>query len=762
MSRLDVVVTGTVQGVGFRPFVHQLASRLGLAGWVRNKSGAVEVALEGSSAALEAFLFSLQSEAPPLARIEDVSSSLSTPQGMSGFCIVESECDSSGEVRITPDSASCADCLQEIDDPHGRRCRYVFTCCTRCGPRLTMVTGAPWDRSRTTMASFPMCESCRVEYEDPSDRRFHAEPIACPRCGPRLVLLGADGVAIEVDPIVETARRLREGAIVAVKGLGGFHLAVDARSQEAVTRLRQRKARDARPFAVMVSDLEAARRIVEISDEEERLLTSAARPIVLIRGVQRGLCESVSRGLADVGLMLPYTPLHHLLLRELDAPLVMTSGNPSEEPIVHLDEDARTRLGDIADAFLMHDRAIRVRCDDSVARIVSGRVLPVRRSRGYAPAPLALARALEVPMLATGGHLKATFALGRASHAILSHHLGDLDELRTWQAYRDAVAHYERLFEIEPRLIVHDAHPDYASTRYALERAQAEQIPTLAVQHHRAHIASCMTEHGLDGNVIGVAFDGAGYGDDGTLWGGEVFAGGYGSLEREAHLRSLALPGGERAMREPWRMAIAFLLDAGLPLDGVAAPSTRARETVVQMIERGIHSPRTSSMGRLFDAVSALCGVCTENSYEGQAATELETLAVQCDAAAAYGFRIDEPPSGPRTIDARPLVAELVSDLARGRDRATVARRFHESVAAMVVECCERIRATRGFERVVLSGGVFMNALLLQLVITALRERAFVVFSHERVPPNDGGLCLGQLAIASALFSEPSSTHGEQ
>ncbi len=749
----EVVVEGIVQGVGFRPFVHALAIKLGLRGWVRNVGGKVDISVEGTPDALDAFIHAVRHDAPPLARVDTVEDREVPSAGAEGFRIVESSTESTPTIRIAPDAATCARCLEELFDPDDRRFRYPFICCTSCGPRLTLAIAAPWDRARTTMRSFEMCPDCRAEYEDPADRRFHAEPIACAVCGPSLRLLDSEGGVIsDVDVVGEAARRLRRGELLAIKGLGGYHLACDATSDDAVERLRRRKRRDERPLAVMVHSVDAARRIVDLGSVEAGLLEGVPRPIVLVRGRAEGLSPRVSGAVADVGLMLPYTPLHHLLLEALAGlPIVLTSGNRSEEPIAYEDDDALARLGDVADAFLVHDRPIRTRCDDSVARVVRGRPVPVRRSRGFAPAPLVLRRPAKRSVLALGGHLKATFALGHGKGAILSHHFGDLDDRRALHAYRDGIRHYEALFEQRPDVLVHDLNPDYASSLYAFDRARDEGIERMEVQHHRAHVASCMAEHGLEEEVIGVAFDGAGLGDDDTIWGGEFFVGTPGALARRAHLRPVSLPGGEAAMREPWRMAVAHAHAAGLPVEGLGAPRPAELDTIVRMIERSVASPQTSSVGRLFDAVAALAGVRHFNTYEGQAAIELEALAVAHGRdEASYPFEISqEAPDTPVVIDPRELIAGVMTDVNAGMAASRVARRFHTTIASMIVEVC-RVLTSRRRRRlpVLLTGGVFMNALLTDRTVGGLEAAGFDVYWHQRIPPNDGGLCLGQIAIA--------------
>jgi hydrogenase maturation protein HypF len=756
MDRRAIAVSGIVQGVGFRPFVHGLATRLGLNGFVRNQTGGVLIEVEGEADSLDHFLGELTSRPPPLAQVDSIDWSARSLGGDSSFRIEASRADASQAIYFSPDIATCGDCLRELFDPADRRYHYPFLNCTHCGPRLTIVRAAPYDRQRTTMAGFSMCPACRAEYENPVDRRFHAQPIACPACGPRLRVLDGRGRPVtDADPLELGIALLGHGKIAALKGLGGYHLACRADNDAAVAELRKRKHRDQKPLAIMVRDLSAAREICAVSPAEAAILTSPRRPIVLLnRRAATPVSAAVAPGNPTLGLMLPYTPLHHLILHELDGvPLVMTSGNASDEPIAYHDEDAVARLAGIADVFLTHDRPIHLRCDDSVTRIVAGVELPLRRSRGYAPLPLELTVPCPVPTLALGGQLKVTFALGRDRHAFLSHHLGDLDDYEAYRAGVEAIDHYQELFAFEPELIVHDLHPDYATTRYARELDPA--IPRLAVQHHHAHMASCMADNGLDRPVIGIAFDGTGYGTDGAVWGGEFLTGDYRGVCRAAHFRYVPMPGGEQAIREPWRMAAAYLADAGQG-DNVLAGRVPARAlaTIRQMIDRRIHCPHTSSVGRLFDAMAALAGIRDRVSYEGQAAMELEWLAIEVDAAdvSAFDFDIVENAENevPLLIDVRPMFAAAAADLRRPCEPALIARRFHSTLVEIASQVCRRLRHRTGLEAVVLSGGVFQNALLLSEVIARLERESFLVYRHRRVPPGDGGLCLGQLAVAAA------------
>ena len=734
-ARRSIAVTGVVQGVGFRPYVHSLASRLGLAGFVRNRTGEVIIEVEGAADALDRFVSELRGRPPPLARIEELRCEERQPRGEAGFRIDPSESHQGGTVFISPDVATCPDCLRELDDPADRRHRYPFLNCTNCGPRLTIVTGAPYDRERTTMAAFSMCADCRREYDDPSDRRFHAQPTCCPRCGPSLRVIDARRLPVHApDPVAYAARALLDGRIGAVKGLGGYHLACDARSERAVSTLRARKTREEKPFAIMVADLAAAEALAHLSGAERELLLSPARPIVLLRRLAGArVAPSVAPRDPLLGIMLPYTPLHHLLLCETRAPLVMTSGNRSDEPVAHEDADAFDRLQGIADFFLVHDRPIHTRCDDSVVRVVGGRPLPIRRSRGYAPMPSPLPAPLREPALALGGQLKSVFALGEGHRAFLSHHLGDLDHPAALRAWVHSIARYRELCRIEPRHLVHDLHPDYASTRWAEEQS----LPRIGVQHHHAHFASCLAENGLTGPAIGVCFDGTGYGLDGTIWGGEFLVGDLRRVERAGHLLAVPMPGGEQAIREPWRMAVSYLRAAGeeVETDGVLR----------RMLERGVSCPLTSSMGRLFDAAAAIAGLRGRVTYEGQRAIELEWLATGADGEPPYPVEVDDG-----IVDTRPLIRGLARDAREGIAAARIARRFHSSVVELIARACLWLRDRGAPDSVALSGGVFMNAILLEEASQRLSTLGFRVLRHRLVPPNDGGLALGQLAAAAA------------
>ncbi len=766
MERRSIAVYGIVQGVGFRPFVFGLASRLKLQGFVKNRVGSVLIEVEGEAQSLDRFLIELTSELPPLAQIDRLSWNRQSPRGDCEFRIEPSDSDTGGPIFVSADVATCDDCLAELFNPHDRRYHYPFLNCTNCGPRLTIVTGAPYDRQRTTMAPFRMCADCRAEYDDPANRRFHAQPAACPACGPQLQLLDAQGKRVETnDPLGCFAGALSAGSIGALKGLGGFHLTCDARSESAVAALRQRKHRDEKPFAVMLRDVETARKYCRTTPAEDTLLASPRRPIVLLhKRPSAGIAEGVAPGNPALGVMLPYTPLHHLLLEAVGGiPLVMTSGNRSDEPIAIDDHDALDRLNGIADLFLIHDRPIHVRCDDSVSRVVDRTESLVRRSRGYAPQPIGLPLDCPHAILAVGGQLKSTFALGRGRHAFVSHHLGDLDHYAAVCAFERDILLYQQLFAIEPVQIAHDLHPDYASTDYARKRARLrirslEERPFLIrVQHHHAHMASCMAEHSLIEPVIGVTFDGTGYGTDGAIWGGEFLVGDFRQFRRAGHLRYVGMPGGDQAIREPWRMAVAHLRDAGSARrEFVSLFPPEAIRTIETMLEKGFRTPMTSSAGRLFDAVAALAGLRQRVSFEGQAAMELEWLATGVADSEAYPFELEEVPADKHpdatvVVDTRPLIRAIVLDTARGIPAAIISRRFHTTLVELIASVCDHIRGLTQLDAVVLSGGVFMNALLSSEANTRLTGDGFRVYCHRLVPPNDGGLSLGQLAIAAAL-----------
>jgi hydrogenase maturation protein HypF len=744
------MVTGVVQGVGFRPFVHTLATDLGLTGFIGNDAAGVFIEVEGEAAILDRFHARLLDEAPPAARIQAVTSQDVPPDGGWRFSIVSSVSRTSGQALVSPDLRTCDDCLRELADPRDRRHGYPFINCTNCGPRFTITRRTPYDRPNTTMATFSMCAACRTEYEDPADRRFHAQPNACAVCGPAVWLEDEAEAKAGADPIAATRELIATGDVVAVKGIGGFHLACDATSDEAVARLRERKGRVDKPFAIMVADTATARRLVELDPAEVRLLESMERPILLARALPGSPVSSlVAPGNGYLGIMLPYTPLHHLLLPP-GAVWVMTSGNRSSEPIVKDNDEARHRLQDLADAFLMHDRDIEVPCDDSVVRILDGAELPVRRSRGYAPFPVSLP--FEVPpLLATGGELKATFCLAAGHDAFMSQHIGDMENLETLAAFTAAAEQMQALFRIEPELIATDLHPGYLSARWAEETAAGR--PVVRVQHHHAHIAAVMVENQLTGPIIGFSFDGTGFGTDGTVWGGEVLVADYGSYTRVAHLGTVPLPGGDAAVLRPYRMALAHLWAADVPwsedLPSVAVADSVERGALTVQLQRGLNSVATSSMGRLFDAVSSLAGVRHVVTYEAQAAIELEAL-VDDAATGSYGFAIHAA-ADPIRIDAGPVIAAVAEDAQSGTPSGVVAARFHRAVVSMMVEVAERLQQHHGIATVGLSGGVFQNVTIASAARKRLEAQGFAVATHHQVPPNDGGLALGQAVVAARM-----------
>ena len=753
--RTAVRVEGIVQGVGFRPFVYSLATSLGLGGLVGNDAGGVFAEVEGPPAAVATFLESLAAQAPPLARIERITTTAMPAAGTISFAIAPSEPGLLRRTLVSADTATCADCLAELADPGDRRFGYPFINCTNCGPRFTIVRDVPYDRPLTTMAGFAMCERCAAEYHDPADRRFHAQPVCCPACGPRLSLLGADGTELSGPPLEAAAGLLREGKVLAIKGLGGYHLAADASSEPAAGALRARKHREDKPFAVMVADVAAAARLCEVDEAAAALLTSGRRPIVLLprRAAGGGIAAAVAPGNRQLGLMLPYTPLHHLLIDLLGGPMVLTSGNVSDEPIVYRDGDAMTRLAAIADAFLTHDRPIQIRTDDSVTRARRGREMVLRRSRGYVPEPIEVFPAFAQPVLACGAELKNTFCLARGNHAFLSEHIGDLENAETLRSFTEGIEHFRRLFDIAPEVVAHDLHPEYLSTKYALDLAEEAGLDLVGVQHHHAHIASCLADNAAAGPVIGVAFDGTGYGTDGTLWGGEFLVADLGGFSRAGHLAPVPLPGGAAAIRQPWRMAAVYLDAAfgGGPPDGLAVAGRNRGmwPGVLSMARRGVNSPVTSSAGRLFDAVAAILGVRDEINYEGQAAVELEQLADPAETG-AYAAAIDTS-AEPFVVAGAGLVRAATEDLVAGVAPPLIAARFHNGVAGLVLDGCLLLRERHGLRTVALSGGVFQNLLLLEGVAARLEAAGFEVLTHSRVPCNDGGISLGQAVVAAAV-----------
>ncbi|WP_440081274.1 carbamoyltransferase HypF [Streptosporangium sp. LJ11] len=769
--RVRIRVEGIVQGVGFRPHVHFLARRLGLSGWVGNDDRGVFIEAEGKPGDVARFREDLRDQAPSLAAIHRVTATAIPACGDRGFRIVASRGGTRRFTLVSPDVATCDDCLAELFDPADRRHRHPFVNCTNCGPRFTIIRDVPYDRPATTMAGFAMCGECEREYLDPSDRRFHAQPICCPACGPVLRLLdgglrgegspahGPDagrpgaGPGGGADPIAAAVEVLRAGGVLAVKGLGGYHLAVDATDEEATRALRSSKHREDRPFAVMVPDLRAARALCELDAEGERLLTGSRRPIVLLpRRPGAAVAGAVAPGDRRLGLMLPYTPVHHLLAAELARPYVLTSGNLSDEPIAYRDGDALSRLAGIADAFLTHDRPIHVRADDSVLLVTRGRTVPLRRSRGYAPEPLRLSPPARRAVLACGAELKSTFCLARQGHAFLSHHIGDLENYETLRSFTEGIEHLRRLLGITPGLVAHDLHPEYLSTKYALGLEVPGSVDLTGVQHHHAHIASCLADNRETGPVIGVAFDGLGYGTDATIWGGEFLVADLAGFTRAGCLARVPMPGGTAAIRQPWRMAAAHLYAAyGDTLPGnlpVRARHGSRWDEVVAVARAGTNSPLTSSAGRLFDAVAAILGLRDTATYEGQAAIALEQCADPAEKGAYPARAVDEGTLV--TIQAADLVRAVVEDTRAGAVPALVSARFHNGLAAATARVCARLRDDTGLGTVALSGGVFQNRLLLEGLVAALGLRGFRVLTHRAVPPNDGGVSFGQAAVAAA------------
>jgi hydrogenase maturation protein HypF len=766
-----VLVRGVVQGVGFRPFVYRLAQEEGLAGSIGNDTDGVTIEIEGPDERLEAFVVRLRAETPPLARIDAVAVRELAATGEVGFRIVASEVLGRVSTGIPADAATCVDCLRELLDPADRRYRYPFLNCTNCGPRYTITRRIPYDRPQTSMARFKMCAACQAEYDDPGNRRFHAQPNACWECGPRVVLQTADPDETSGEEAVEqTLQLLAAGKIMAIKGIGGFHLSVDATNEAAVMRLRERKHRYGKPLAVMVKDLTAAREVCALTAQEEALLTTSARPIVLARKKDGNeIADGVAPGIPWLGVFLPYAPLQHLLFADgrLRA-LVMTSANLSEEPIAIDNEEALARLGGIADAFLMHDREILQRCDDSVAAVVDGAPQLVRRARGFVPLGAGIPAALELealPLLAVGGHLKNVFALARGRFVYQSQHLGDLENLTGLEFFRESLEHLMRTFEIEPQTVVHDLHPGYLSTNWAREWARERGLELIGVQHHHAHVAGCMAEHGLKGEAIGLALDGTGYGTDGRIWGGEVLICRLDGFERFAHLEFVPMPGGDAAVKEPWRMALGALVGAGFAVDSAEVAALiegkeREARVLLRMIERELNAPFTSSLGRLFDAVAAVVLGRREVDYEAQAAIELEGVAVdEADDGVGYAMELaagDWSAKQPARIRTAPLWLEVLRDLKNGVSKAQISARFHAGVAASFVHAAVVARAATGLGQVTMSGGCMHNRRLARLLRTKLEAEGFEVFQHVQVSPGDGGLSYGQAVVAAAMLSKRS------
>ncbi|CAG0936861.1 Carbamoyltransferase HypF [Thermoflexales bacterium] len=798
LSAKHIHITGIVQGVGFRPFVYGLAMRYALYGWVCNTSAGVDIEVDGPCEVLDRFVAALTAEAPPLAHIDTIEVGEIAGNGFTSFEIRHSVARPDDFLPISPDITLCDDCRRELFDPADRRYQYPFINCTNCGPRFTIIKDIPYDRPLTTMADFSLCEDCAKEYADPLNRRFHAQPVACPQCGPEVWLAtGGERRAASGDEAISEVRRLLvAGRIIAIKGLGGFHLACDATNDAAVAELRRRKGRIDKPFALMAPNVAAVEQFCEVTPEERTLLESKEHPIVLLKkkspdaSLRRAhperretkskdatmqslpgsnevashealattnVSDHVAPGQSTLGVMLPYTPLHELLFTSGQRPaaschpLVMTSGNFSEEPIVTDNDDALSRLAPLADAFLLHNRDIHVRCDDAVVRVFESKELPIRRSRGYAPYPVKLP--FNVPtILAAGAELKNTFCVTRDDYAFLSHHIGDLENYETLKSFEEGILHFERLFRIKPELMAYDLHPNYLATRYALERAERDGLKAIGVQHHHAHIAACLAENNWNGDcrVIGVAFDGTGYGTDGAIWGGEFLIADYHGFERVAHLDYMPLPGGDAATKHPYRIALSYLQQAGVAWADDLAPvqvaSAIERAAICKQIESGINTFPTSSLGRLFDAVASICGVRQAVNYEGQAAIEFEALADGAEQG-DYTFETDETPG---CIKIAGVIRAVVADARSGVATALISARFHNGLAQLVLERCETIRRERRLNEVALSGGVWQNVTLLRKTLDRLRAENFTVYVHHLVPPNDGGLALGQARIAAA------------
>jgi len=775
-TRMHIFVSGIVQGVGFRPFVHNLAQQHSLTGSVRNSAGSVEIEVQGSDAAVKTFIGQLRSEAPVRALIKDLHTSILAPvAGQACFQILDSNASNTvGLPRFLPaDTATCKDCLDELFDKSNRRYRYPFINCVNCGPRFTIITALPYDRQSTTIADFTMCACCQAEYENPGDRRFHAQPNACAQCGPSLSYLDAQLMPGDLrnDWQDEAAlsfslKQLAEGKIVAVKGLGGFHLFADAGDESAIGRLRKRKRRNHKPFALMMADLEMVRRYCVLSEEEAHELTGTIRPIVLVDKLET--CElppELAPGIDRLGVMLPYTPLHHLMLADYGKPVIATSANFTEEPIAIDNEEAMARLDQIADGFLLHDRKIHSGYDDSVLHFVGSHKYTLRRARGLAPLPIPLPFRSQVSAFASGAHLKNTFCFIDSDQAFVSQHLGDLDNIETHDRWHQTFQTYSRLFQFKPQIVGHDSHPDYASTVFAIKIAADNGLPIFSVQHHHAHIVSCMIEHGLTQPVLGVCFDGLGYGLDGTLWGGEFMRVSLADCQRLAHFHPVPLPGASQAIKQPWRMALSHLASSGIAPNSQAMKVFRDRlcrrytdvvvEYAFKQIEKKLNSPLTSSCGRLFDAVSALLDVCQLSHYEGQAAIELEALATRAEStlqfreADIYPFQIDND-SMPFVIKQETMVQALYADWLQGLDRGKIALKFHHTIAQIIKGVCLITSQSTGLRTICLAGGVFQNRLLARISRKLLEEAGLDVYFPQLLPANDGGLSLGQAVIALA------------
>ena len=755
LKRLNLQIEGIVQGVGFRPFIFSLAREHSVSGWVLNSSRGVEIEIEGSEESLNNFLSQVKNNPPPLSRILSILQKEIPLIGDKTFAIHESKTLADRVPFISPDSDVCDDCLRELFDPADRRYRYPFINCTNCGPRFTIIKDIPYDRDKTTMQPFTLCPECEQEYHDPLNRRFHAQPIGCWQCGPRLMLVNERGGEIKAaDPVQETIALLLKGSILAVKGLGGFHLAVDAASEEAVLRLRSRKLREEKPFAIMVRDIERARQVCFISPQEEEILTSKLKPILLLKKRPgHGIAESVAPHNQFFGIMLPYTPVHHLLLKSRFDALVMTSANITDEPITKDNQESLERLQGIADYFLMHNRDIHVRADDTIVRTAAGKLSILRRSRGMVPLSLPLIEAgLEV--LACGAELKNTICFTKGKVAFLSQYIGDMESVEADRIFLESIEHLKNILQVAPEVIAYDLHPDYRATRYALEQNYSRAV---GVQHHFAHVAGCLAEHGVDGPAIGVAFDGTGYGDDGAIWGSEFFTFDYSHYKRRAHFAYVPMPGGDAAAKEPYRMAISYLYRTfkeklpGLNLPLLQKYSDRV-QPFMTMIDREINSPLTSSCGRLFDAVSSLAGLRDVMTFEGQAPMELE-MAIDEPHDLVYTYQVAAQAAGPDfIISFEPMIAAIVDDVLQGKPVSFISCCFHNTIAQVIADICGRISQQEGIKLVALSGGVFQNLYLLTRSVDLLRSKGFTVLTHEQVPTNDGGISLGQAVIARRAY----------
>lgn len=767
LKRMQISARGLVQGVGFRPFIYNLATKFSLAGFVQNDTNGVFIDVEGRNESIKEFLDHLIKSPPPHVIIEDIRYRSFPPRGYKEFVIEESAIKEGDTTIVSADISICQDCFNEIHNPTDRRYRYPFINCTNCGPRFTIIKDTPYDRANTTMSSFPMCPDCSKEYYDPQNRRFHAQPNACPVCGPQLTLYSSEGLKVHTrDPLSTVCNLLKGGKIVAVKGVGGYHLACDAMNSTTVSLLRKRKNRDDKPLAVMMENIGTIRQFCHVNGKEEALLLSAQKPIVLLRKTSRcTLSPEVAPEHKYLGVMLPYTPLHYLLLKESGLSLVMTSGNMSDEPIVYNDSNAFARLKGIADYFLTHDREIFIRCDDSVVRVNEDKETIIRRSRGYAPFPLRLQYTFTRPTLACGAFLKNTFCLARRNHAFLSHHIGDLENTETLNSFELSIEHYKELFSIEPEIVAYDLHPEYLSTKYAL--TQNDKILKIGIQHHHAHIVSCMAENGINNKVIGVAFDGLGYGDDGNFWGGEFLVADFSGYDRAGHLDYVPMPGGEQAIKEPWRMAVSYLYQIygdNIPLIPHTSPLLSAEKTdgelnrakieiLLKMLLHRINSPLTSSMGRLFDGVASILGLHHSVSYEGQAAIKLELIADEYETG-SYPFDIDVI-AGARCnmplhiVHWGQIIEHIVNDLKSKTANSVISAKFHNTIANMTLQVCTILRNSLGLNDVVLSGGVFQNNFLSSRLIRKLSSNDFKVYFPQKIPCNDGGISLGQAVIAS-------------